>query len=131
MLLWVKYVHQWYNWQVESLKEKEYCTSCPIYKDEMELYLSEAFKPKQLICDGTLKMYNNRFEFEYGNENIIFNFDDISAITLVGKKKMNIYIGDITYQIFKHSKTNLLKYLHTYYVIKNKNSGGNYEFLGI
>lgn len=126
-----KYVYQWYNWQVELLKEKEYTTSNTIYTDDMELYLSIPFKPKQLIGDGKMKMYNDRFEFSYSEGETILKFDEISAITLVGKKKMNIYVGDTTYQIFKSTKTNLLKYLHTYYVIKNKNTGGNYEFLGL
>ena len=126
-----KYVYEWYNWQIELLKKNEYATTDLIYTDDMELYLSEPFKPKKLIGDGKIKMFNNRFEFISDEELITFNFDDISAMTLVGKKKINIYIGNITYQLFKSSKTNLLKYLHTYYVIKNKNTGGNYEFLGL
>lgn len=122
-------VSGWYDWQIEEIKKKSYLKDELIYQEDLELYLSLPFKSKQLVGDGVLKMYNDRFEFDYNEENVVIDFKDISGITLVGKKKMNIYTNDKTYQVFKSSKTNLLKYMHMYYVITNEEE--NYEFLGL
>jgi hypothetical protein len=113
--------------EIEVIKEKDYNYNEVIYQDEVGLYLSQPFKKKELLSFGIMKIYNDRFTFDgYDKE---FLFDDIIAVTLVGKKKMNIYVDDTTYQIFNNPKTNLLKYMHLFYVIKN--IGGNYEFLGL
>ena len=122
---------QWYDWQIAKIIEKEYNDDELIYSDDIELYLSIPFKSKQLLIDGKVNMYGSYFEFMNENDVVKLKFEDISAVTLVGKKKMNIYVGDKTYQIFKTGKTNLLKYLHMYYVLENKRNGGNYEFLGL
>ena len=61
----------------------------------------------------------------------IFEFDKIEAITLVGKKKMNFYYDNKTYQVFKNKRINLLKYMHMFYVLKNKKEGISDGFIGI
>ena len=124
-----KNVKDWYNWQIEVIKEKDYSSDEVIYQDEVGLYLSVPFKKKQLLSFGQMKIYNNRFTFDSTDGVKEFIFDEITAVTLLGKKKMNIYVGDDTYQIFNTPKTNLLKYMQLFYVIKN--IGGNYEFLGL
>ena len=124
-----KNVKDWYKWQIDVIKEKDFSYDEIIYQDEMGLYLSVPFKKKQLLSFGMMKMYNDHFEFTGKNENRNIYFNEITAITLVGKKKMNIYVGDTTYQVLNTPKTNLLKYMHLFYVIKN--IGGNYEFLGL
>ena len=59
------------------------------------------------------------------------SFDDINAITLLGRKKMNIYYKDVVYQVYNDRRTNLLKYMHVYYIIKNKERGNENGFIGI
>lgn len=122
-------VKEWYNWQIEVIKKKEFAHNELIYQDEVGLYLSKPFKKKELISLAMMKLYNDRFSFECKKGLKEFFFNEISAVTLVGKKKMNIYVGDTTYQVFNTPKTNLLKYMHMFYVVKNV--GGNYEFLGL
>ena len=61
----------------------------------------------------------------------VFEFDNIEAVTLLGKKKMNIYYNNETYQVFGDKKLNLLKYMHLHYIIKNKGKEDDYEFLGL
>ena len=57
--------------------------------------------------------------------------EKIEAVTLLGKKKMNIYYNNETYQVFGDKKLNLLKYMHLHYIIKNKGKDDEYEFLGL
>lgn len=124
-------VSEWYQWQIEQIKATEYKDNDLIYQDFIELYSSIPFKTKKLLIDGMIKMYGDFIEIGNNDDKIVINFSDIEAITMVGKMKMNIYVGDKTYQLCKTSKTNLLKYLHMFYVIKNKKHGGDFSFLGI
>ena len=50
---------------------------------------------------------------------------------LIKRLEMNIYYQDKVYQIFKNERTNLLKYMHTFYIIKNRKVGDNNGFIGI
>ena len=52
-------------------------------------------------------------------------------MTLLGKKKMNIYYQDKVLQLFKDERTNLIKYMHTFYIIKNRKDGIEDGFIGI
>ena len=77
-------------WQIEVIKEKDYSSDEVIYQDEVGLYLSVPFKKKQLLSFGQMKIYNNRFTFDSTDGVKEFMFDEITAVTLLGKKKMNI-----------------------------------------
>ena len=126
-----KYIHEWYDYQVEVLKNREFRDEEIIYQDEIEMYEPQLFKKKKFIGKGKVSLYNNYFQFNFEDEEIILNFDDIYVITLLGKKKMNIYYQDKVYQIFKDERTNLIKYMHTFYIIKNRRAGDINGFIGI
>ena len=123
-------LEDWYNYQIDVLKNKKIGDEL-IYKDEITLVNPRLYKSKLKICDGILKMYRDRFEVESKKKCFIFEFDKIEAITLVGKKKMNFYYDNKTYQVFKNKRINLLKYMHLFYIIKNKKEGKYIEFLGL
>ena len=89
------------------------------------------YKKSKCIGKGKIQLFNNCFKFILDTQEMILSYDDIYAITLLGRKKMNIYFQDKVYQLYKDKKTNLLKYMHTYYVIKNKKEGVSNGFLGI
>ena len=52
-------------------------------------------------------------------------------MTILGKKKMNFYVNDKTYQFFGDKRINMIKYLHLFYLIKNRKSGDDSEFMGL
>ena len=94
------------------------------------------------ISEGPEQAFSEEYEsieklfqscFIDGNsfEEILFNFDYIYAITLVGKKKMNIYYKDKVYQLFYDDRLNLIKYMHLFYIIKNRKEGIENGFIGI
>ena len=78
-----------------------------------------------------MSLYKNRFVFNLKDKELVFSFSKIDGITLLGKKKMNIYYEGKTYQVYKDRKTNLLKYMHMYYILKNKEEGVEDGFIGI
>lgn len=124
-------VLDWYNYQIDIIKEKEYEDYEIIFNDEIEVYEPIMFKKKKLIGKGKVYLYNSYFRFEFENEIMILKFEDISDCTLLGRKKLNIYYKDKIYQLFKDRRTNLMKYMHVFYVIKNKKGENENGFIGI
>ena len=52
-------------------------------------------------------------------------------MTILGKNKLNFYVGQETYQIKGTKRLNVLKYMYYYYLRRNKKEGKNNEFLGL
>ncbi len=118
-------VLSWYNYQLDIIKKENHLDSNEvIYQDNIDVYEPRMYKKKKKIGSGLVQIYNNRFVFRLKQEVISILFSNIKSITLVGKMKMNIYTDDITYQLFKDDKTNLIKYMHLYYIIKGSENYG-------
>lgn len=126
-----KTISDWYDWQIEEAVNKTYIEDELIYSDDCKLYEPIIWKKKKFIGKGKVELYGDYFLFNLENAKVRLNFDDIAAVTLVGKKKMNLYSNGKTYQIVNDERTNLLKYMHAYYIIKNRKVGKNNEFIGI
>ena len=109
----------------------EYPDNEIIYQEEIEVYEPRMFKSKLKLGEGLVRLYNDCFVFDLDTEKIVLDFDNIEAVTCLGKKKLNIYHNGKTYQIFKEVNKNLIKYMHAYYIIKNKKAGANDDFIGI
>ena len=102
-----------------------------IYQDQVELLITKEGKPKEKVGKCLMELYKDDLIFNFENNQIKLNFDEISAMTLVGKKKMNIYHKENTYQVLNNSKTNFIKYMHLYYILKNRKEGIEDGFIGI
>ena len=44
---------------------------------------------------------------------------------------MNIYYNGETYQVFSKINSNFIKYVHMYYILKNKRENKENDFIGI
>ena len=126
-----KNVSEWYNFQIQEISNKLYVENEIIYEDEIEVYEPILYQKKKLIGKGKVYLYNNCFKFVLDKKEIILDFEDIFDVTLLGRKKMNIYYKDKVLQIFKDRRTNLMKYMQMYYTIKNRKEGINNGFIGI
>ena len=103
-----KYINEWYNYQVDVIKQKEFNDEL-IYSDPVKLFITKESKPKRLVGKCYMNIYQDKIVYKFDENETILNFADIKAITLVGKKKMNIYAKDHTYQVKNNGKTNLIK----------------------
>jgi hypothetical protein len=130
------FVLDWYEAQ------EKYINSIELDKRSDELFYDERicefrevipYKEKKLISsDVRIKLYGNRVELENNNGTTAFMFDESSTITVLGKNKLNIYIGDKIYQIKGNKSFNALKYVHFYNRYKNIVKGEKYvQFLGL
>lgn len=131
-----RFVADWYDYQkdfINKLDVNEY-VSAPIYHDEADVFEVIINKKKVPFKSGTqISLYGNKIVFDEGmSDETKLSFDEISAVSVLGRNKANIYFGDKVYQLKGDKRFNALKYVHIYYRHKNITKGNECEqFLGL
>lgn len=130
------FVTEWYEAQkdfVRSLDLTNYETE-ELYSDKARLSEVIVYKRKRLIKkEARMKLYGNRIVVKNTDTEVItFPFEEITAISVLGRNKFNIYHNKKVYQLKGDKRFNALKYVNLYYHYKNVNKGDtNGEFLGL
>ena len=131
-----RFVADWYDYQkdfINKLDVNEYI-SAPIYHDEADVFEVIINKKKVPFKSGAqISLYGNKIIFDEGmSDETKLSFDEISAVSVLGRNKVNIYFGDKVYQLKGDKRFNALKYVHIYYRHKNITKGNECEqFLGL
>ena len=124
------FVNDWYEYQedfINKLDLNQY-NELPAYTEQAQVREVIVFKKKNLIHkDAEICLFGDRISIA----DKVFAFDDIHAVTVLGKNKLNIYINDEVYQLKGSKRFNALKYVHFFYRYKNIKSGKEEVFLGI
>ncbi len=126
-----EYVKDWYDYQcnfIRALKIEDYFLK-PLFSDGVSLYEVELYKRKNLLKkEAILVACGDKF---YVDEEQ-FLFTDITAVSVLGKNKLNVYYKDKVYQIKGYKRFNAVKYVNVYYRHKSFLKGENDEqFLGL
>ena len=131
-----EFVAQWYDYQkefVNHLMVNEH-TQQPLYCDVANLSQVIVYKEKlRLRSDADIRLYGDRVVIDEGSaEAMVFPFDQVTVVSVLGRNKLNIYYNDKVYQ-FKGSKSfNALKYVNIYYRYRNITRGNaDGKFLGL
>ena len=129
------FVNQWYEAQkdyVNQLDTREYVDT-PMFRDVVSMHQVFASQRKQLLYkQAELLLYGDRLELftEQGKET--YCFEDLSAVTVLGRNKLNLYYGDNIYQIRGDKHFNALKYVNIFHRSGNIRRGDyNGKFLGL
>lgn len=131
-----RFYADWFDYQcdfVRALDLSRYIEK-PMFTDSADISRVILYKRKERICKGAaLKLYGDRITVQIqGKELWELKFADISAASVLGRNKLNIYYGDNVYQFKGDRSFNALKYVNIYYHYKNTNSGGRHgRFLGL
>ncbi len=124
------FVSGWYDYQmdfVNKLDLKDFIDT-PLYVDHAQVREVIVFKNKNLLFDDAqISLFGDHICI---NETI-YPFEGISAVTVLGKNKLNLYLGDTVYQFKGDKRFNALKYVHIFYRYKNICAGKEETFLGI
>lgn len=126
-----RYVHEWYDYQLKQLQQAEYPEKEAVFSDEIQVYEPELGKKKKLIGSGRMTLSGEGFCFGLDSGEIRLPIVEIDGITLIGNRIMDVYSGDKTYRIRVAHKTNILKYMHTFYIIRSRKLDTAREFVGI
>ena len=129
-------VAQWYDYQqdfINALDVTEY-TQKPLYVDSVNV--SEVIPNRKkipLYSNTQLKLYGDRVEMEeQPGTSLVLPFPEISAMSVLGRNKLNIYHSDKIYQVKAGKRFNALKYVNIYFRHKNISKGDtNGKFLGL
>ena len=126
-----KFVSQWYDYQCDFINSLDVTTLTDkaIYCDKASFLEIIIYKTRNLLCE-------NANVFLYGNKIIVnekeFLFDEISALSVVGRNKLNIYVGKQLFQLKSDKHFNALKYANIFYRYKNIVGGQpDGKFLGL
>ena len=129
-----RFVGEWYDAQAEFIKSFDvlkYDTE-PMYSECGDFYEVIPYESKKLIAKNIgIELYGDRMELSVGEEKTVWRFEDTTAITVLGKNKLNIYYGDKIYQIKPGKRFNALKYVHIYHRSRNMVKGETEQFLGL
>ena len=125
-----RFVADWYDWQNNYVNQLDTAsmTDAPIWTETGAFSRVIPEKRKELLTkEATIQLYGDRIRVD-GRD---FPFAT-TAVTLLGKNKLNLYSGKDIFQIKSGKRFNALKYLNFYHRFKNLQTGDAYEqFLGL
>jgi len=131
------YVKDWYRYQEKficDLDPQSY-TDAPVYEDKAALARVILYKHKEKIADEvTVRLWGDRMQLIGEGVDIALPFDEVSVMSVLGRNKLNIYIGDDLYQLKGDKRFNAVKYVNFYYHYDNVKKGvayGELQFLGL
>ena len=127
-----RYVADWYTAQCDYIRTLDLTPyhDTPLFSDAAGIYDVIPYKNKRTLSEeGRIAVYDDRYELSYGGERIVIPFSDVLAVTVLGRNKLNIYVGAEIKQIKADKRFNALKYMNVYY--RQKEGNDNAEFLGI
>ena len=129
------FVADWYEYQskfMNNLDPEDYIET-PIQTDGGNLFEVIPYEKKVPIdTDVKITLYGNRIVINTKTEEFLFPFEQTSAVTVLGRNKLNIYYDGKIYQIKPPARFNALKYVHMYHRFRNVLKGDKDEqFLGL
>ena len=131
-----EFVSQWYDYQKEFVNQLDVTdyTDVPLYTEATTLSEVIVNKHKVLMCkQATIRLYGDRFVLSGERlEEMILPFSEVTAVSVLGRNKLNIYHNNRVYQLKSDKRFNALKYVNIYYRWKNLTRGDeNGQFLGL
>lgn len=132
-----RYVAEWYDYQENFVRrlDMDAFGDEPVYSDKVRFSEVILYKNKNVLSEeASFTMYKDRYEVELAPGNMLtLPFAGISAVSALGKNKLNIYFEDKIYQVKPDKHFNALKYMNIYYHAVNSAQDDNPdgEFLGL
>ena len=131
-----KFVADWYEYQYDVVNQMDPMqhVQVPIFEDVAALSEVILYKEKKRLREtATFKLYGDRVVIDEGEHiELVLPFDEVSSVAVLGRNKLNIYFGDMVYQVKGGKRFNALKYVnlfHRYVNVKEGNPDG--KFLGL
>ncbi|MBO5363421.1 MAG: 1-acyl-sn-glycerol-3-phosphate acyltransferase [Clostridia bacterium] len=131
-----RFTTEWYDYQsdfvrrldLERFNDTPICSENGITMSEVILYK----KKKTLQKNVTLSIFNGRFEIDFDKSKETLPFERLSAVTVLGKNKLNLYFDKKVWQFKGDKSMNALKFANLFYHYKNVQAGDPHgQFLGL
>ena len=131
------YVKDWYRYQEDFINRLDLSAfgDEKMFSDEgATLFDVLLYKKKEKVSDAAnISAYNDKIVIAHTGETLSFPYDKITALSVLGKNKLNIYCEGKVYQIKGKNGFNAVKYVNTYYhyVSLQEVGGKKNGFLGL
>ena len=126
-----RFVADWYDWQNDFIQNTDLSvlTDAPVYEETVQLSKVHVYKYKELLNkESTVRLYGDRITVD----DRVFPFEDLGAVVVLGKNKVNLYAGNEVLQLKGDKRFNALKYVNFFHKYKNVKSGDTHgKFLGL
>ncbi len=130
-----EFVSDWYDYQKDFVNrlELDEMDDSPLYKEKAAMSEVIVYEKKlPLYGEADIFLYKDRIKIKTPDTTYDFPFDEASAVTVLGKNKLNIYHNKKVYQLKGNERFNALKYVNLYNRYKNIAKGEKHgEFLGL
>lgn len=129
------FINDWYEYQKDYLNKLDptQLSGQKLFEDNAKVYNVILFKNKKLLDKSSkIELYSDKVVFTVNGQAICAPFNQISSATVLGRNKLNLYIGDKVYQFKGKKSFNAIKYVNLYYRYTNFTKGDeNGQFLGL
>lgn len=129
------FLSDWYDYQSDFVNHLDVLAHRdePLYRERVMLSRVIPYKKKKKLCkNASIALFGDRIEISTDSSDMVFPFDNSSAVTVLGKNKLNIYHGGEIYQCKGDKRFNALKYVQIYHRCLNVTKGDeNGKFLGL
>ena len=130
-----RFVGEWYDYQSDYVNDMDVTqnTEHALFVDSVAWSRVIPCKSKELLCRKVrLALFGDRIIIDDGQEEHVLPFTEVSAVTVLGRNKLNVYYDGNIYQIKGSKRFNALKYVHIYHRSRNMVKGdANEQFLGL
>lgn len=131
-----RFMTQWYDYQSDFINGLDILQfgAEPAFRDQAKMSEVILNKHKQVLRkEAQLSLYGDRVVIDEGREDaLVLLFEEMTAVSVLGRNKLNIYHGSSVYQFKGSKRFNALKYVHFYYRHKNISRGdSDSKFLGL
>lgn len=131
-----RFVNDWYDAQSDFINALDVTAfrDEPLYRDRVKLSEVVLYDRKRPLRDETeLALYGDRILVGgESEEQILLPFDEVTAVVVLGRNKLNVYHDGRVYQMKGDKRFNALKYVNIYYRYQNIKEGNiDGKFLGL
>ncbi len=129
-----RFVADWYDAQEAFINGLDVTGQTePLYTERVRLSEVIPYKKKVVLDkEATVELYGHSICLAWKGEKRSFSFDELAAVTVLGRNKLNVYMGNQVFQLKGDQRFNALKYVHLYHRYKNLKQGDqNEQFLGL
>lgn len=125
-----RFVADWYDWQNDFVSRLDLMTLTdkPVWEETVRLSLVHPGKHKELLNkEASVALYGDRVVLDGRS----IPLDELGAASVLGRNKLNLYIGKDIFQLKGSKRFNALKYVNFYHRYKYIKAGDNNgQFLG-
>ena len=129
-----RFVADWYDAQEAFINQLDITEKADaLYTENVALSEVIPYKKKVLLDKkATVKLYGYGISVKWKGEERMFTFEELLAVTVLGRNKLNIYFDDNVLQFKGDKRFNAVKYVHLFHRYKNLKRGDeNVQFLGL